>query len=251
MHISIPFTWCLPRVQRRIASTWLPVIVGGPAVRLMPGYLKGCEIGTDHPGAMKRINPMATKTTTGCTHKCGFCAVPTIEGKFRENPDFLPGPIVCDNNLLAASPPHIERVIGMLRTFGWADFNQGLDAYRLDQDVATLLASIGRPMIRLASDHSTDWCAIDQAYCALRRAKLPKSLIRVYVLSGFDTDPADAWYRCRIVERYGIKPLPMWFHGLQAMTENVVTDEQKELGWTDYERRRLMQWYYQHKKAVA
>jgi hypothetical protein len=42
----------------------------------------------------------------------------------------------------------------------------------------------------------------------------------------------------------------MWFHELTALERNIVTDRQKELGWNDYERRKLMQWFYQHKKAV-
>lgn len=251
LFISVPFTWCLPRVQSRIRRTFLPVVVGGPAVKLMPDYLTGCTIGPDRPDALKRVNPLATKTTTGCTHRCEFCAVPAIEGPIVEIGGFLPGPVVCDNNILAATPPHIERVVEMLRQYGWADFNQGLDAYRLDQDVAKLLASIGKPMIRLAFDHESDWCAIDQAYCALRRARIPKQAIRVYVLSAFDSGPEDAWNRCRIIERYGIKPLPMWFHRLDAMAENVVTEQQEKMGWSDYERRRLMQWFYQHKEAVA
>ena len=43
----------------------------------------------------------------------------------------------------------------------------------------------------------------------------------------------------------------MWHHPLNAMVKNAVTKEQKENGWNDYERRRIMQWYYQHKKAVG
>jgi len=56
---------------------------------------------------------------------------------------------------------------------------------------------------------------------------------------------------CEYVEKHGVKPLPMWFHELDALQRNIVTERQKELGWNDYERRRLMQWFYQHKKAVA
>ena len=29
-----------------------------------------------------------------------------------------------------------------------------------------------------------------------------------------------------------------------------MTPEQAEGGWTDYERRKIMQWFYQHKEAV-
>ena len=41
----------------------------------------------------------------------------------------------------------------------------------------------------------------------------------------------------------------MWFHELDVMEKNTVTPKQAALGWNDYERRRIMQWFYQHKKA--
>jgi hypothetical protein len=38
--------------------------------------------------------------------------------------------------------------------------------------------------------------------------------------------------------------------GNKFLTRYVVTKDQEKNGWTDYERRRLMQWFYQHKQAV-
>ena len=60
-------------------------MVGGPAVELMPDYLAGLEhitIGRHMPGVLQRVNPLATRTTEGCTRSCGFCGVGTgrIEG---------------------------------------------------------------------------------------------------------------------------------------------------------------------------
>jgi hypothetical protein len=43
----------------------------------------------------------------------------------------------------------------------------------------------------------------------------------------------------------------MWFHALDATAPNIVTPEQERRGWSDYERRKIMQWFYQHKRAVA
>lgn len=251
LHISVPFTWCLPRVQKRIRSVFMPVKVGGPAVMLMPDYLKGAEIGYDEPGVLRRINPMATRTTRGCPNRCGFCAVPTIEGCFKELEQFEPGPVVCDNNLLASSTGHIQRVCGMLRAFGWADFNQGLDASLVTQEIADLIASIGKPIIRMALDSQGEKEVWGRAYERWRKAGIAKNRIRSYVLIGFNSGPEDAWERCLWVEERGALPLPMWFHPLDAMEENKVTEEQTRHGWTDYERRRIMQWFYQHKRAVV
>jgi len=254
LHISIPFTWCLPRVQKRIASTWMPVKVGGPAVELMPGYLKGAEIGYDMPGILQRINPLATRTTMGCPSKCHFCGIGCglIErGGFRELDVYPAGPILCDNNLLAASFDHLSRVVAMLKIIGWADFNQGLDASLVTQEIANLIASIGKPIIRMALDSQGEKGVWERAYDCWRKAGTAKNRIRSYVLIGFDGGPEDAWERCEWVEAHGALALPMWFHGLDELKENIVTEKQMNLGWSDYERRRIMQWFYQHKKAVA
>ena len=251
LNISVPFTWCLPNVQKRIASTWMPVKVGGPAVELMPGYLKGAEIGHESEGILQRINPLATRTSVGCPSRCKFCAVPIIEGCFTELDSYHRGPVICDNNLLASGKDHLNGVVDMLRSFGWADFNQGLDAALVTQEIADLIATIGKPIIRMALDSQGEKEAWSRAYECWRKAGTAKNRIRSYVLIGFNSDPGEAWDRCEWIQDHGVLALPMWFHTLDAMKENIVTKEQSGLGWTDYERRRIMQWFYQHKRAVA
>jgi hypothetical protein len=229
----------------------MKVKVGGPAVELMPDYLKGAEVGHESDGVLQRINPLATRTTTGCPSKCKFCAVPIIEGCFTELDTFPIGPILCDNNILASSGRHLERVVSMARQFGWADFNQGLDAALVTQDIAYLIATIGKPIIRMALDSQGEKGVWERAWECWRKAKIPKNRIRSYVLIGFNSGVEDAWERCEWVQKHGALALPMWFHRLDALKENTVTEDQELLGWSDYERRRIMQWYYQHKKAVA
>lgn len=251
LHISVPFTWCLPRVQKRIASTWMPVKVGGPAVELMPGYLKGAEIGHVAKGVLQRINPLATRTTTGCPSKCRFCAVPLIEGCFAELESFPSGPVLCDNNILASSNEHLNRVVSMLSTFGWADFNQGLDASLVTQEIADLIATIGKPIIRMALDSQGEKDVWERAYECWRKAGTPKSRIRSYVLIGFGTGPEEAWDRCKWVEAHGVKALPMWFHELNAMVKDEVTEKQRADGWTKAKQDHIMDFYYQHRGVAA
>ena len=262
LKMSIPFTWRLPEAQRRIASTWMPVEVGGPAVELMPNYLKGAKIGSEANGILQRINPLATRTTRGCLSRCKFCGIGRglIErGPFRELAAYPAGPIICDNAFLSQSAEGMNRAVGMLRQFGWADFNQGLDASLVTQDIADLIATIGKPIIRMALDSAGEKEVWGRAYECWRKAGVAKSRIRSYVLIAFDTGPDDAWERCEWIESFGVKALPMWFHRLDALEENTITTEpdiendipaQSDLGWTDYERRRIMQWFYYHKEAV-
>jgi hypothetical protein len=257
LHVSVPFTWQLPAVRRRLVQRgfeWDTAIVGGPAVYLMPEIFDGLDhvsIGQDFPGILQIINPMATKTTTGCVRRCPFCMAWRFEGELVEFADWPDRPILIDNNLLAASSAHFDRVIDRLVKWGWADFNQGLDVRLLDGYHARRLAEIKRPIIRLAMDnvvYANDWLA---AVDRLRAAGIRKHDIRSLALIGFDSDPAEAWARCELIEDQGIKASPLWFHRLDALKHNEITDRQRELGWTDYERRRIMQWFYQHKRAAV
>lgn len=261
LHISIPFTWDLPQVARRFqakSALWDSALVGGPAVRLMPNYFNGLDfvrVGHTIEGVMQRVNPLATKTSIGCIRHCPFCAVPEIEGRLTEFDDWPDLPIICDNNLLACSKGHFDKVIDRLKVHGWADFNQGLDARRLTYYHAERIAEIKRPMVRLALDSFETADIWERSVETLSVAGVAKSNIRSYALIGFDSGPDEAWQRCWFVEGHGVKVLPMWFHALDAMKYNRVTEQQRALGWTDRERKRIMQWFYQHreyprKKAV-
>jgi hypothetical protein len=258
LNVSIPFTWNLPAVRHMLMCRdlfWDTAIVGGPAVELMPDYLAGMgwvTISHDCPGVLQRVNPLATRTTEGCTRTCGFCGIGSgkIEkGGFQVLTEWPDLPVLCDNNLLAAPREHFDKVIDRLIRHGWADFNQGLDPRLLTDYHAARIAEIKQPQCRLALDHFSlrhDWQA---AYDKLRSAGITKKNISSYALVGFSDHPGEAWSRCGWIQGHNINVLPMWFHPLDCLVENGVTDAQKEIGWNDYERRKLMQWFYKRKYA--
>lgn len=250
-YMSVPFTWLLPKAESIIVQRDLFVdvwVVGGPAVCLLPDYLRGCEIGDSLPGVLQQVNPRATRTTVGCPRRCKFCGVGQglLEGPFRELESWPNLPIVCDSNLLAASVEHFDRVIDGLVELGEADFNQGLDARLLTPHHARRLAEIPQVTIRLALDSDGYREAVADAVATLKAAGVAKSKVRVYVLVGVGRPEADR-ARCEYVEGLGVKPLPMWFHRLNALEHNAVTAEQEALGWTKRKQRELMCWYYQHR----
>lgn len=253
LYVSIPFTWRLPKVKSMLCQRsffWNNAVVGGPAVSLMPDYFMGMDhvtAGTEMPGMIQRINPLATKTSSGCVRRCSFCAVPKTEGKLTELKDWPDLPILIDNNLLATSTRHFNRVIDRLKKFDFVDFNQGIDSRLLTDYHANRLAELKRPVIRLAldsMDYQDDWI---KAYTTLRIAGHPKSSIRSYALIGFDSDDIEAWKRCEFIESYGIKVLPMWYHALDQMEINTVSEEQEDLGWTDNKRKMIMGYFYRHR----
>lgn len=255
LFVSIPFTWNLPDMRQYLHqrhASWDSAIVGGPAVNLMPDYLadiSSVTIGTDMPGVLQRVNPMATRTTTGCIRKCGFCAIGTgkVEGNFAELSDWPDLPIVCDNNLLASSPEHFDRVLDRLEHHDSPDFNQGLDSRLLDRHHAERFARLRRPHLRLALDRMNYADGWERAFGLLRDAGCAKSWISSYALIGFDSDPSEAWGRCKWIESHGIKAYPMWFHALDALRWNEVTEMQRNLGWSDETQLQIMGYFYKHR----
>jgi len=244
LHISVPFTWCLPRVQKRIKSTWMPVKVGGPAVYLIPDYLKGAEIGAEANGVLQKINPLATRSTIGCPRRCRFCAVPYTEGRFFEMEDWPDRPIYCDNNILASSGRHFGKVMDRIEGHKWGDFNQGLDSRLLTEYHAERFSRVKKLMIRLALDSYKDKESWENAYDKLRGKGISKGRIRTYVLVAYNTGIDDAWDRCNWIKKKGLLPLPMWYHELNVLKENTVTEKQKDLGWNNRERLRIMRYFY-------
>ena len=258
LNVSIPFTWELPRAYAMLKQRSLffdNVLVGGPAVELMPGFFDKLDYvseGHESAGVLQRINPYATKTTVGCVRKCGFCAIGQgrIEGRYRELQDWPDLPVVTDNNLLGATKKHFDKVIDRLINHGWADFNQGVDSRLLTDYHAKRFAEIRQPKIRLALDHMDyrdDW---QTAFDRLRDAGIAKKNISSYCLVGFDSGQKECWTRCEWVESHGVKAYPMWFHALDQLEKNIVTDNQKRLGWDDEGRKRIMGYYYKHRGSV-
>jgi len=230
-YLSVAFTWDLQAAHQR--AVWLGqqghrVRAGGPAVSLMPHMLADvAELGGE-ADALSHHNPQATFTSRGCIRRCPFCAVPRIEGGLRELAEWEPRPIVCDNNLLACSVAHFDKVIDRLRPLSGIDFNQGLDARLLTKHHAERLAELDCT-VRLAWDHIDTGNAFMAAYERLRKAGLPKRRIQVYVLIGYQDTPDDAWFRLRTVWNLGIKPNPMRYNPLDALVRDAYVGE----AWTD------------------
>lgn len=258
LMVSIPFTWELPIVYEtaRLANGWYDgVIVGGPAVELMSGFfdnLDNVKEGHNYPGILQLVNPLATRTTTGCVRKCGFCAIGTgmIEGKFKQLSDWPDLPMISDNNLLASTNDHFDKVINRLISHGWADFNQGIDSRLLTSYHAAKFKKIKKPTIRLALDHMDYRDRWKDAFDCLRDAGIAKRNISSYCLIGFESNKKESWQRCEWVESHGVKAYPMWFHALDQLKKNIVTDDQTKLGWDEESRKHIMGYYYKHRGNV-
>ena len=261
LYVSVPFTWNLPGVRRHLEQRdmmWDHAAVGGPAVEMAAGYFKDMDYvaeGGRLAGVLQRVNQLATRTTLGCPNACGFCGVKRIEPEWMELRWWPDLPILLDNNLLAASNAHFDKVMDGLEDWGWCDFNQGLDAVLLTDHHAERIGRIKGAVVRLALDDAVMELAWTGAVECLIRHGTAKSRIRSYVLCGYESTFEDAWKRCEFVEKHGALPLPQWYHPTEPIPDeptpwpyphNAVLKCHRDQGWTNEQRTRLMRHFYYH-----
>jgi hypothetical protein len=164
----------------------------------------------------------------GCIRKCSFCAVPRLEGKpFQVRSTtrvrHLVHPahrrvILWDNNILGES--HWRDVIAELRELDVAvDFNQGLDARLMNEEVATAIVPLRIPAIRMAYDFVGMRRSIRRAIENLRNAGASNHRIGkicVYVLYNDQDTPHDLFERVRDLLAWGVAAYPMRFQPLSG-----------------------------------
>ena len=237
LYLSVVFSWHLEAAEAMAQEHRGKVVAGGPAVKLN-GAPWADEVMDACPfDALSMHNPLATFTTRGCENRCGFCAVPKIEGDFRELPHWKPAPIVCDNNLLCSSNRHFERVIDSLLPFNYVDFNQGLDARRFSPYHAYHFSRLLGCKVRFAFDWIGMESKVADAIWVARAAGLRD--FGVYVLIGFNDTPEDAVYRLETVRSWGILPNPMRYQPLDAKKK----DGYLHPAWDENTMKRVQRYY--------
>jgi hypothetical protein len=229
LYISVPFTW-LVQDARELAARWKrgKVLIGGPGL-MVPNDCPGYDPILFH-------NPLATFTTRGCPNACPFCAVPKLEGDLTEIKHFRPAPVICDNNLLAASKRHIREVVDKIKIYPLVDFNQGLEARRFTPAIADMLGEL-RCKVRFSFDSWGQESKLKDAV-DLCRERSTKD-IGIYVLIGYKDNPEDAKAKLELVRSWGLRPNPMRYQPLDAKVKN----EYLAPGWTVEELNRITRYY--------
>jgi hypothetical protein len=151
--------------------------------------------------------------TRGCPNRCGFCIVSGKEGaqsvQVAELSEFWRGQKnikLMDANLLAC--PNRERIINALITSkARIDYTQGLDARFVDDDIARLLCRTDIKMVHFAFDLTKNEPEIVKGLRIFRKHYGGSERnCKVYVLTNYNTAPAEDWYRVRKVMELGLQP---------------------------------------------
>lgn len=146
--------------------------------------------------------------TRGCIRKCPWCIVPQKEGNIRPNEDIeelLQGnkkAILLDNNILACDYGlnQIEKIIKLKCK---VDFNQGLDARLVTDEVAKMLSKVKWIRhIRFACDTMQAINPLIRTIEMLNKVDIKNYRFFVYVLVK-DVDEANE--RCDILKKLGVK----------------------------------------------
>lgn len=209
VHVSVAFTWDIEE-GRRLQEAWAqyyPVVkLGGPAMNngYYPGKLTGCFT----PGMY--VKHGITFTSRGCNNNCPWCLVPETEGKLRTIPITL-GHIIQDNNFLQCPTYHRLAVYQMLSSQRKAaEFNGGLDARLITDEVADELRGLRIHQVFLAAD--TEAALKPLAKAIKKLSFLSHQRLRCYVMIAYDGETlAQAEARCRRVWELGAMPFAQLF----------------------------------------
>lgn len=208
VHVSVAYTWDKPEAERLLAGwgSYYPAKIGGPAY--------SSPVDEFVPG--RYLMPGVTFTSRGCNNSCSFCLVPEREGKLQTIADFSDGYIIQDNNLLQCSKFHIHRVFDMLkRQKKRAIFSGGLEARRVDDEIADGLRSLRIEQLFLAADTTASLVPLEKA---IKKLAMPRDKVRVYVLIG--REPIDeALERLVTVWKVGGLPFAQLFQPADKLIE--------------------------------
>lgn len=163
----------------------------------------------------------------GCIRKCHFCSVPVLEPEYKPKNSikYLIYPehkkvILWDNNILAS--PYREDIFSEIEDlFLEVDFNQGLDARLITEDIALRLRRLKLPLLRLAYDSNQIRKPLEKAIKLLKSVGFNGRRILVYCLHNtkYDT-PEDFLNRIKDIVDWGVVAYPMRYQPLEPKPKN-------------------------------
>lgn len=239
--VSVAFSWRLPDAREK--CIWYKeqgyhVRAGGPSVWARPKYLADVAEYGGEVDAIVHHNKDATIASRGCPVGCYFCVVPAMEGKeFTLYPNFIPRPVLCDNNLSALPVDYQEYIIKRYEEFGVVlkDANSGFEPRTFDAGTYERWKDALKGPWRFAFDETGEEEEVKNMMDILNVEKQYKK--RVYVLIG--NEPKEACLkRIKKVIKWGGEP-----HVQPIMALNTLEKKpQIRHDWTEQELKDMARW---------
>lgn len=218
------------------------IIVGGIYATLCPDHLREAFKNRIriHKGLFKKIdnilpdyslvpewNASIVFSSRGCIRRCPFCSVHVLEPEFQARKSIrrliYPGHkkvIFWDNNILASEYwRDIFYEIDDLELS--VDFNQGLDARLVTEEVALRLTLLKMPFLRLAFDTTQIRPHLQKAIERLKEVGFRGRRILVYCLyNDQNDDPENFLSRIKDLLEWGVVAYPMRYEPLEPRPKN-------------------------------
>jgi len=176
----------------------------------------------------KKVGASIIFSSRGCLRSCTFCAVPRIEGKLNAEKSSVrhliwPGHkrvILFDNNFLASSG--WESVLEEIEELDLrVDFNQGLDARLISDQVAKKISRVKIDrFVRLSYDYIGMGSHVRKAINLLKSNGIDGRNILVYALYNFTDSPQDLFARIKNTLSWGAVSYPMRYQPTNTLSKN-------------------------------
>ncbi|HZY93749.1 MAG TPA: hypothetical protein VFE98_02680 [Candidatus Bathyarchaeia archaeon] len=185
----------------------------------------------------------------GCVRKCGFCSVPKLEGRpsgLLFSIKHLVEPshkrvILWDNNILGNQ--NWREIFDDLAAIGKiVDFNQGVDARLITEEVAMKLKRLRFDTLRMAYDYKGIGPAVRRAIEILSAFGISKRKLVFYTLYNYIDTPEDFFEKVKELLSWGATSYPMRFEPLCSLKKNAYVSPhwtEEELGMVASARRVL------------
>lgn len=249
IYVTSLFTWAWEPVWSSVKhyKTIFPnvkVQLGGLYATLMPEHaqLSGAdEVCLGVLGDVDNLMPAydlvpnwngsIVQTSRGCNRRCPFCAVWRIEGKINSTRDTIKHLVYAlhsrivlwDNNILQSE--HWRAIFEELVWFSQhkrmiVDFNQGLDARLITDEVAQKISQMRTICVRISYDHKNMEQDVRQTIETLSHHGVRRRRIGVYILFNYTDTPNDFFERVKDVLDCGAVAVPLKYQPLDTLRYN-------------------------------
>lgn len=250
VYLSVIFSWHAP-IAYEIAMRYKGnsnIECGGPGMLALAGWWRdktGLQIhrGLDQRFDHQRGNYQMTFASRGCPVNCSFCIVPRIEGiEFTLDWDFIPAPMLCDNNLSALPIDFQEHIIRRYREtcVRLMDANSGFEPRTFDEGTYQRWKPILRGPWRFALDEMDELEYVRRMMVVLKDEVTTRK--QVYVLIG--NEPiATCYERAQKVIEWGGQPYIQPVMPLNALSRDQLIIR---YDWTHTKLKDMQRFYNRH-----